>query len=73
MKTDEEFHGRVMAEKNVARRLTLVKKEKYDFSAEDLKAVQDELSGRGPAGETEGQFREIDVSSCCNGFDGCQK
>ncbi len=64
MKSDQEFERRVMAVKDKTARLGLAKREGFDFSFDDLMAVQPKSSG----GDVQGQAL---LSFCCYGMDGC--
>jgi predicted ribosomally synthesized peptide with nif11-like leader len=44
LKTDEEFNNRVGAAKDQEARMALVKAEGFDFSAEDIKVLKDEMT-----------------------------
>ena len=44
VKTDEEFRDRVQAAEDEDARLAVVKAEGFDFSADDIRAVEGELS-----------------------------
>lgn len=44
MKTDQDFAKKVMAAKDADERRALVKEEGYDFTAEELKELGDEIS-----------------------------
>ncbi|MEL1134039.1 Nif11-like leader peptide family natural product precursor [Desulfitobacterium sp. THU1] len=44
MKTDQDFAKKVMAAKDAEERRVLVKEEGFDFSAEELKDLGDEMS-----------------------------
>jgi predicted ribosomally synthesized peptide with nif11-like leader len=65
MKADKAFRRRVMAVADATARLKLAKNEGFDFSMEELKAVQRGVSKQRAAGDVEGQ-------DCCYGFDGCR-